>query len=620
MKKQISNYIKIILLILFSGIIYTSCVEEFNVGNDFLVKPPAGDINVDTVFSNADYARRALWNTYGSLYYGLNWDWSARGNKMNMGLAEALTDTYESYLGWDNVNRVYYSGTYNASLENNQSKYHFTDEGSWSGIRKAYLFIKNVEAVPDMTIEEKNQLKSEAKMVIACHYADMFRHFGGLPLVTKAFAPTDDLALPRATAEDTYKFIVGLLDEAKASLPWNLPAEDISKWDGRFTKASAIGLKIRVLIFAASPLFNSNEAYYTERSYESIDKHQVWYGAYKPEIWDEALAACEEFFALNQANGDYYQLVTASGTDYRKAFRDAYFKRGTTEMLISTRIRYTIPTNYWDANYYFLQGTGYGCAVPTLNYVDMFPYSDGVPFDTTYWSKWKYKVSSPYQNPLVNRDPRLYETCFVNGDAFSDRKLELWVGGREKKDSTETSQYATGFGLYKFILDRKACLGAPAQWPYLRLAEIYLSYAEILNQTGRMEDAFKWVDDVRARVGMKGLKESNPGKVWTNASFLEEVLRERACEFGLEEIRWFDLIRYKREQDFRKRLSGLKIFRANPSDTDPIVFKFNKFNIKKRAWQDGPNGENNFSPKWYLSAFPVNEINKAYGLTQNPGW
>lgn len=604
------------IILLLSSFLFISCVEEFALGDDFLVKPPSDDISIDTVFSNANYARRALWNAYSTLYYGLNWDWSARGNKMNMGLPEALTDLFESYLNWDNVNRQYYSGTYNATLEGAHSKYNFTQEGSWSGIRKAYLFIENIDRVPDMSEGEKLRLKAEAKVIVAMHYADMFRHFGGLPILTKALSVNDDLNIPRATAEETFRFIVKLLDEAKTDLPWALSPQDVSVWDGRLTKASALGLKVRVLLFAASPLFNSDQPYYTGGSYESIDQKQVWYGAYKPQIWNEALMACEEFMSANVSQ----EYVLNTGGDFRQAYRQAYFKRGTSEMLISTRIRYTIPTNYWDANYYFLQGTGYGCAVPTLDYVNMFPYADGTPFDPAYWQTWYNKVPQPYVNPLLGRDPRLYENCFVNGDPYSDRKLETWIGGREKKDSVESGQFATGFGVYKFILDRKACLGAPAHWPYLRLAEIYLSYAELLNQAGRMDEAFRWVDEVRARVGLKGLQESNPGKVWTKESFLEEVLRERACEFGLEEIRWFDLIRYKRENDFRKRLTGLRIFRANTSDPDPSVFKFNRYVIKKRAWQDSPEGEINFSPKWYLSAFPIAEINKGYGLTQNPGW
>ena len=125
----------------------------------------------------------------------------------------------------------------------------------------------------------------------------------------------------------------------------------------------------------------------------------------------------------------------------------------------------------------------------------------------------------------------------------------------------------------------------------------------------------------RARVGLKGLKDSYPGKVWTKEAFLEEVLDERSREFGLEEVRWFDIKRWKREGDFRKRLSGVRIKRVFRNGAAvPNRYSYHKFTLFKRAWQDGDGGVKNFDPKWYMAAFPIAEIYKDYGLTQNPGW
>ena len=94
--------------------------------------------------------------------------------------------------------------------------------------------------------------------------------------------------------------------------------------------------------------------------------------------------------------------------------------------------------------------------------------------------------------------------------------------------------------------------------------------------------------------------------------FREAVLRERACEFGYEEVRFFDLIRWKREADFTKRLHGINIYRHKTTNEYLLEFPL----LKERAWQKP--GE--FSSKWYLSAFPPSEVNKGYGLVQNPGW
>lgn len=619
--------IKNIFIGLLLAVATVSCTDDFKFGNSFLDKMPGEDITIDTVFSKAQFAEQFLWNTYSSLFYGLNWDWSDRGVAMNMGLPEALTDNFQSYLAWSNVNKLYYTGKYNASEENQHSAYHFTRKGSWRGIRSAYIFIENVDRVPDMDDATKIRLKAEAKMIIASHYSDMYRHFGGLPLITKALSSTDKLDIPRATAKETLKFITDLCDEALAVLPWKLSAVDVAKWDGRFTGGAALGLKIRVLLFAASPLLNDDVPYYTAKNYESIDKFHVWFGRKDETLWNEVVDACDLFFQKNTQDAEGgYSLVTG---DYRMAFRQSYFARGTSEMLISTRIRYSIP-HYWDANYYCLQSLGsYGSATPTLEYSNLFPMDDGTPFDKTIWNDTLAieRINGPgdtvFLDPFANRDPRLYETCLVNNSDYQGRKAELWMGGRERGNQLEAGAASTGISVYKFILDKTTAtsIGAPAQWPYLRLAEIYLSYAESLNEAGRMEDAFTWVDQVRARVGLKGLKEAYVGKVWTKESFREELLDERSREFGLEGVRLFDMIRWKREDDFRKRLSGVRIKRVTRNGAVvPNRFSYHKFTLFKRAIQDDEGGVKNFETKWYLSAFPIAEIYKDYGLTQNPGW
>lgn len=615
----------LILCVSVAALTQWACTDELLVGDGFLEKPPSVDITIDTIFSNADNARGFLWNTYSSLYYGLNWDWSARGNKMNMGLKEALGDNFHSYLSWDNVNRTYYSGLYNSSQEGAHSAYDFANgEAQWTGIRQAWIFVENVDSVPDMDTAEKVRLKAEAKLIIACHYTDMFRHFGGLPLIKKAISWQEGKNLIyRSTARETVKFITDLCDEAYEVLPWQIPADDFDKWNGRLTGASALGLKIRALLFVASPLFNSDEPYYTERASEANTQLYTWIGKKDMSLWTDLEGACKEFIRRMDAEGGYSLVENPASPG--KAFRAGYFNRGTTESLISTRIRETIPDNVWDGNYYFLQSaTYYGSLNPTLEYVDMFPMKDGTPFDPTIWND----TLAGGINPFADRDPRLIETCLVNEvSPIQDRKAELWVGGRERGGQegeavVHSGGTGTGFGLFKFLITGQNLSGTEAHWPYLRLAEVYLTYAEVINELhGPTSEAFDYLNKTRRRVGLKGVKESNPSVVWDKDNFLEEVLKERACEFGAEEIRLFDMIRRKREQDFRKRLHGLDIFRYRDEDGKVVSGKYiyKKYTIAKRYLQDGTDGKVYFNPKWYLSAFPLNEVNKGY-LVQNPGW
>ena len=88
------------------------------------------------------------------------------------------------------------------------------------GIRRAWLFIENVDRVPDMKEAEKQRLKAEAKVIIAMHYCDLFRHYGGVPIVDHAYTANEDMQKERGTVQETLDFIVNLLDEAADVLPW----------------------------------------------------------------------------------------------------------------------------------------------------------------------------------------------------------------------------------------------------------------------------------------------------------------------------------------------------------------------------------------------------------------
>ncbi len=624
-----------------------SCVDPVKFGDSFLEKAPGVAVTQDTIFSKAEYARGFLWNTYTKLYYGLPSYWNQVDGKMNMGMFETLSDCWHSHLSWDGVNRKYYSGAYKAGDEDSSddTRFGYTKENCWQAIRAAWVFIENVDRVPDMDADEKARLAAEAKVIVASRYFDMFRHFGGLPLIQKSYNVEPSYELPRATVDETVKYMVRLLDEAAGVLPWDLGTDD-ANWQGRFTKAAAMALKCKVLLFAASPLFNDNVPYCMEEPQEAVVNHHVWYGAYKPELWDQCYQACFDFFKELDSNG-YYQLEQASGTtvaDYRTAYSKAYFNReDNKELLISTRIFGKLNSgDIWKFVFYrekaHSDGAVIGGYTPTLEYMEMFPMADGTPFvwpDKNAAGDLFYAKNNDAQ-PV--RDPRLYETMMVNGSRFGDHTAELWIGGRDNIYDTqqESGFFATGFGCYKFYKEDgiKSIGGKYVEWPYLRLAEIYLIYAEaLLKAKNDLAGAIQQVNKVRARVGLGDLNACNPDKhLTTNAdALLEEILRERACELGLEDVRFFDMIRYKRADLFQKQLHGLRIYRNDGGGNTPwsgstgnsaqypqkpSSFTYEKFplNNSARSWWT------NFSPKWYLAAFPPSEVNKHYGLTQNPGW
>jgi starch-binding outer membrane protein, SusD/RagB family len=597
-----------IILTLFIGVLLNLGCEKLKFGDDFLEKAPGVDVTIDTIFSNIDNAQRLLWSAYRTMRYGLPahdrwaspapaqymWD---PGNLMYRNSLSHLTDESQSYDGTGGAINRYYNGQYNATnADGTNVRYSFLGEYAWSGIRMAYIFIENIDRVPDATPAYKNQLKHEAYMVIACLYLDMHRNLGGVPWVNKAFKTSDDFSnFPRLTAQATVDSIVSLCDKAAAVLPWKV--ENVEEWDGRFTRAAAMGLKTRALLFNASPLFNSATPYLEG---EASDKLLTWHGKYDANLWVKARDAARDLITEAEATGDY-GLYKNPALSLRQNWQDAYYKRGgvTGETIISVRDRFRSPTG--GQTYYFHLSVEWGSGLISHNLVNKFPMANGLPITDP---------ASGYDpdNPYVNRDPRLYETAVVNGDEWRGRTAELWIGGRERQTIAATNA-ATGYRLRKFILDNNTATnrGSIIHWPYLRMAEIYLSYAEAINEVnnGPNAEAYRCVNIVRNRVGLGDLP---PGL--NKEEFREAVFLERLLELTWEEVRWYDVVRWKMEHVFKEPITGMNIWR-NPTTH---AFTYDVFECPPRYWRL------NWSPKWYLEAFPSAEIQKGYGLIQNPGW
>lgn len=652
-------------VIIYFSVMAASCMlgscSDLAFGDAFLEKAPGVDVTIDTIFSSKLYADRALNSAYATLRTGLtvhanggNFEHQQAGNKLGWDNLDALTDIMNSHCNWGGVYPTYYNGSYSSETENTASStkmgFYPNQDVTWRGIRKAYLYIENVDRVPDMTEAEKNVRKGEAQMIIACQYHELLRHFGGVPLLYSSIDASNSLEVDfsRKTFEKTVEFIINLCDDAANKLPWRVAAVD----DGRFTKAAALGLKVRVLLLAASPLFNANQPYLEACSpvagnvgkipAEDIDK-MVWYGNYERKRWERVVTACEEFFAENARNGNVYQLVqpeTRDAEGYRKAFSGCYADRYNSEILIATfrNLRtfgdsyhrmYFGPSSDTNGN----AGRGYGGGAVTLDYVDMFTSAIGEKTSYEEWIEKNGSIGTIDNNPFTDRDPRLYETVMIVGDHFQSRPAEMWIGGLERGSETDGGRAPSGFCIRKFLWDynQSTFHDRPANYAYLRMAEIHLAYAEALNETGQKDKAYKELDKVRNRVGLpdmsdallhrlqsgKSLPVYNECALEGDAELREEILDERARELAFEEVRWFDIVRWKRADVFKKTLHGVNVTIKSGSVAEgnlQLNFEQPKVESVSRFWQK------NFSPKWYMSAFPSDEINKGYGLLQNPGW
>ena len=675
--KKISNIF--LALGICSALFLSSCVDRLAIGDAFLEKAPGVDVNIDTVFTSAEYTRNFLWSSYGQLYCTYT-----SGNMMNGAPIDVLSDSYHCYVSWGGPKQSYYPGlmTENAQDEedgNKQGKFSYSTKTSglnsdaggrvsiYETVRKCWQLIENIDKVPDMADTEKSRLRGEAYTIMASRYFDAFRNFGGLCLVRKAYEVGEPFTDGRSTAMETVEFIDSLIVCAinEPGFIWNIPNADQGQWSGRLTRASARALRAKVWMFAASPLFNSNEPYMqyeASKTTEFTNIEHVWFGKEDPSLWNRCLQYCNEFFTDNAANGDYYQLIQPATQDeagYRQAFRNAYRYRNNEtrhEKLFDVH-----PTQYmsdavvngnrinswgWGWPGFALDCYRQGGAVPTNELVECFGMQDGRNFPYS-------DIYGPGKNPngidiFADRDPRLYETVLVprqslpaGFDYAGYPYADTWEQGAMFYDQSNfgdanSDDAASHYRKFKWMLDytndrmNDQYIGVS----YIRLAEMYLIRAEAKAETGDLQGALDDLHVVRSRVGLGRLEKMNPGLNLTSnkANLINEILRERNCEIGSEcGDRLYDMVRRKRQDLFTKTLHEIRVYRLDASGNrltegdqrwDPGT-PWPKFEYEKPAITNGarkwwePDG---WSNKWYLDPVSRIEIQKGYGLTQNPGW
>lgn len=565
--------------------------EDLKFGESFLEKPVSDEMSIDSVFSQKKYADQALNQFYKSLP-----DFMPTLNGYNPGalILDVYSDIgFTQRLSWTHGSISASSGS--TSFPYQLAHKEVTGDPTY-GIRKAYIYLENVDRVPDMTDDEKRIRKAEAKVVIANHYIQMIRFYGAVPWIDRAYNADEIFEFPRLTLEETVDKVTKMLDEAATDLPWYTTNEEY----GHMTAAAAKALKFRLLLFVASPLFNDIEPYYPG---QAADERLTWYGDYQQSRWQAALDAGKDFMRLNRENSDYYRMENTGNP--QDDYVSGYFVKGNREVVMAS-FRWGIYSK--GIKPFRMYEDGYGA--PRGNYADMFQWKDGTDFD---WDNPEHRAHPFFDaSGKPTRDVRLYETLLVNGDKWQGRNAEVYIGGREGPGGSIRQKTQYGYGLRKFIRDKQNEMhNKPYSCPIIRMPEIYLSMAEVMNKLGLAEqvdeygyDAYGYLNLVHTRAG---LPEVTAAEVPQGDELWDYLMDERAREFGQEEIRYFDMVRYKKGAEWASRPMELLETTKTGNDFDykPIIEDKTKY-----LWNDN----------WYLLPFPIGEINKKYGLIQNPGW
>ncbi len=469
-------------------------------------------------------------------------------------------------------------------------------------IRRANLFLEtadtnkiNLDAfktdLPTLQLR-KNEIvrwRYEARFLRAFFYAELIKRYGGVPIFTRTLTEADVATTQRSSLEACIKFVSDECDSAANNLPLTYAAGEL----GRATKGAALALKSRMLLYAASDLFNTNSwaGGYTKSELISLpagDRNLRW------------KAAADAAKAVIDLAGTGYALAT----NYR-----ALFNTFNSPEIIFTR-RNAASNTFEIANYPIGFDRGRSGTAPTQDLVDAYEIkvnaTTAVPFN---WSDPTHAANPYATTGATARDPRLFANVVVNNSSFSTvagitRNVQLWEGGRDGKPIPDATK--TGYYLRKYInesLNLPQGTTSVHSWIYFRLAEIYLNYAEALNEYSPGHTDIKInVDRVRTRTGV-----AMPGMpAGTQAEIRQRIRNERRVELAFEDHRAWDVRRWMiAPATLGASVRGVKLIQTTPG-----VFTYTPETTEPRV----------FVPKMYLFPIPQTELSVAPGLVQNPLW
>jgi hypothetical protein len=440
-------------------------------------------------------------------------------------------------------------------------------------------------------LTRKNDLKQwkyENRFLRAFFYFELVKRYGGVPIIKNVVGLNDDFSInKRNTLAECIQFITDECDSAASVLPLQQADANL----GRATKGAALALKSRVLLYAASDLFNMPSTGYANPELISMPAGD------RVARWQKAADAAS---AVINLAGTGYSLAT----DYRNIFLTF-----NSPEIIFTR-RNSASNTFEAASFPIGFDEGKSGTTPSQNLVDAYEVkvnaTTAVPFD---WNNPAH-AANPYSPAgTLGRDPRLNASIITNNSQFkggkpTSRAVECWTGGKDGKGVPLATR--TGYYLKKYVdetLDLLQNKTRVHSWIYIRYAEMLLNYAEALNEAqGPVIAVYNSVNAVRARTGVA----MPPLPAGLSQSQMRDAIRhERNIEFAFEDMRPWDVRRWKLgETLFNAPLRGVEI--TNSAG----LFTYRPINVENRV----------FDSKMYFYPIPQSELNIMQGWVQNPGW
>jgi hypothetical protein len=580
----------------------------------YLSQIPDDVLTEEKIFTSRVNTEAFLANVYRSLPNELEQRFT--GNE-NSGPWTASSD--EAKYTWD----FNYSNNMNAGIwSKNDDQVATYWEQYYKAIRNATYFMDHIDgATPEISQSNKAVAKAEARGLRAIYYFFLLRIYGPVPLIGEKVldinAPVADLRLARTPFDQGIDYVVKELDAAYQDLPPTTDTRDL----GRLTKGVCKAYKAEALLLKASPLFNGNSDWDSIKNNDGTALMSQTNDAAK---WTAAATAAKQF--IDEFAPGTYDLYRVTNSDpfiaaylaCRNVMTDTWNKEwifarsNSNNYLQYDRTPRHVGAPSSDQAY---QGAGSNGATQTM--VDAYFMANGHSIEdgsSGYVNSGFSNFKAPFDiterstyNQWVNREPRFYvgitynNSYWINQVNNSNIVTSFFFNGNSGRSQSTSDVSPTGYAVRKNVAGGGGTRGVVL----LRLANIYLDYAEALNesQPGNA-DILKYINIIRERAGIPQYGSGTlPAPVGKDA-MREAIQKERRVELAFENVRYFDTRRWKiAEKTDNGDFYGMDMTKSDNSF-------YNRTLLETRV----------FKKRDYLFPIPNGEILKNNNMVQNPGW
>lgn len=634
-----------------------SLICGFASCTDYLDKTPDSTVNADEAFKNFTNFQGFVEEVYNCIpnkesnYWCCSFNWG-EDEILNTGLGDSHETAHfdlGDYRYWysDPQSFLHSNGLSSTSTD----KFSHSLEHAWYCIRKCNLGLENLEKMTNCTQEEKNIIKGQLLFFRAWWHEELMEFFGGMPYVDTVLDGSQALTLPRLSFQECATKCAEDFRAAADLLPndWDkttIGKKTLGKNDLRITKVCALGYLGKVLLWAASPLNNLGAKVGASKNGDTY-RYNVEFAAKAADALAEAISQVNSGstpYALAEYKYEnIYDHVASedSKTNFSDIFRTTgkgWKQPGSTEAIL--RAPY-IGAN--GSNWNFTKNWGikineivqHDALIhqPTANYVNYYGMANGLPLDDP-------ESGFDPTHPFKGRDPRFYHDIVFDGFQYINttigkndpdyqfKYVQMYTGSDLRRSSSQGCR--TGYYCQKLVPHQANKYDGMYNWggalqcdlPYMRLADIYLMYAEAgaavqgANYKSNKCNltAVDAINVLRDRVEAGHVADKYAAN---QQKFMDEVRRERAVELAFEGFRWNDLQRWlllteypyniKTSQEFR-RVGNYDFTKNDPRDAEVT------------GWSEKTILTRDFSEKHYLLPLKQSDVYLYPEFGQNPGW